>query len=149
MAIAGVMDTPEPTAIFALLTRIDAKLGDGPAQFQRDVAAQFDAIARRFDAMDARFDAMDARFDGIDKRLDAMDARFDGIDKRLDAMDARFDRLDRRLDAMDRRIDRKIDGLRVELVDHMERLHLELALRVQDLEGRPPRGSGGGQALAG
>jgi hypothetical protein len=85
----------------------------------------------------------------MDGRFDAMDGRFDAMDGRFDAMDGRFDRLERRVDGLDRHVTRKIDGLRVALVDHMERLHLELALRVEDLEGRPPHGTGGGQALAG
>lgn len=78
-----------------------------------------------------------------------VDVRFDRIDMRLDAMDARFDRLERRVDGLGRHHPRKIDGLRVELVDHMERLHLEFVLRLEDLKGRPPHGTGGDQAVAG
>jgi archaellum component FlaC len=156
----AIMDTPQSTEILTLLNRIDAKLGGGLAEFRVEVATRFEAVDARFDAMDVRFDgidkrldamdvrfdamdrrfdAMDVRFDGIDRRLDAMGVRFDGIDKRLDAMDVRFDGVDRKIEAWDRRLDRKIDGLRTELVDHMERIHVELDLRLQDVEPRQPK----------
>jgi archaellum component FlaC len=142
----AIMDTPQSTEILTLLNRIDAKLGGGLAEFRLEVATRFEAVDARFDAIDVRFDGidkrldvMDVRFDGIDRRLDAMDVRFDGIGKRLDAMDVRFDGVDRKIEALDRRLDRKIDGLRTELVDHMERIHLELDLRLQDVEPRQPK----------
>jgi hypothetical protein len=65
--------------------------------------------------------------------------RFEGIDKRFEAIEKRLDGIDRRFDAMERQVDRKIDGLRTELVDHMERIHHELDLRVRDVETAPPR----------
>jgi len=52
---------------------------------------------------------------------------------------ARFKAVDARFDAMDRRLDRKVDGLRNELVDHMERIHQELDLRLQDVEKPRPK----------
>jgi hypothetical protein len=58
-------------------------------------------------------------------------------------VDAQFARIDARFN----RVDRKIDGLRDELVDHMERVHDELAGRIVDLE-TPPGGGAGGSVAA-
>jgi DNA anti-recombination protein RmuC len=75
----------------------------------------------------------------IDERFEKIDQRFDAVDTRLDAVDARLNKLDRNLSAT-----------RIELVDHMERIHTELTGRIVDLENPPKsnRGGNGGVPLA-
>ena len=62
------------------------------------------------------------------------------------SVDKRFAAIDARVDSLARHLDRKLDHLRTELVDHMERLHAEINGRVADIEG-PARGNSGGAAV--
>jgi len=82
-------------------------------------------------------------FGQIDGQFGKVDGHFAKIDGQFGKVDAQFARIDARFN----RVDRKIDGLRDELVDHMERLHDELAGRIVDLE-TPPGGGAGGSVAA-
>jgi uncharacterized protein YdcH (DUF465 family) len=96
---------------------------------------------------------INATVDGLDGKVNGLDAKIgstpgkpplsDRVDTIGDKVDAQFARIDARFN----RVDRKIDGLRDELVDHMERLHDELAGRIVDLE-TPPGGGAGGSVAA-
>ena len=99
---------PQAIEMLTLLRRIDQKL---------DTAAEFQAFAT------TRF----KEFEQANRETRAFQA----------FATARFDQIDRRFDAMETRFDRKIDALRTELVDHMERLHQELDMRVREVEAAP------------
>jgi hypothetical protein len=115
------MDMSQATDILTVLRRMERE------------AAQFQAyVVTRLEGVDSRFASLE--------RANQEAAEFQAAAvKRFDAIDKRFEAVDRRFDAMERLIDRKIDGLRTELVDHMERIHRELDLRVRDVETAPPR----------
>jgi len=103
------MDTPQHSEILTLLNRIGAE-----------------TTSLRHE--------MDARFDRVDARLGSVEIRLDRVDTRFGEVDARFDRVERKIEGMDRRLTRKIDGLRAEVVDHTDRVHQELDLRLRDVE---------------
>ena len=65
--------------------------------------------------------------------------QFKRVDARFDAVDLKFKRVDARFD----RVDGRIEVARVELGDHMERIHSELTGRIIDLEVPGPGGRGG------
>ena len=129
-------------------------------EFRASVSERFDKIEARLDEIDTRLGKVETRLDKIDTRLgkvetridefDAsfgkLDARFNAVDVTLAAINSRFDTMDARISLAVWRLERKLDEVRTELVAHMERLHLELAGRVADMEG-PTRGNNGGSAL--
>ena len=136
-------------------------------EFRASVSERFDKIEARLDEIDTRLGKVETRLDKIDTRLGKIDTRLGKVETRIDEFDASFGKLDARFNAVDVtlaainsrfdtmdarislavwRLERKLDEVRTELVAHMERLHLELAGRVADMEG-PTRGNNGGSAL--
>ena len=72
------------------------------------------------------------------------------LSDRIDSLDAKVDALDTRMGNVELglvHLDRKIDGVRTELVEHMERIHEELASRIIDLESPGHGGRGGGPGV--
>jgi len=72
------------------------------------------------------------------------------LSDRVDSLDAKVDALDTRMGNVELglvHLDRKIDGVRTELVEHMERIHEELAGRIIDLESPGHGGRGGGPGV--
>jgi chromosome segregation ATPase len=129
------MDMTQATEILTVLRRMEREA----TQFQAFVVTRFEGIDNRLASLEKASQEA-AKFQAAAlERFEAIDRRLDGIDRRLDAIDQRLDGIDRRFDAVERQIDRKNDGLRTELVDHMERIHRELDLRVRDVETAPPR----------
>ena len=124
--------------------KVDARFAAVDTQFQK-IDAQFQKVDTQFQKIDARFQQIDARFQQIDARFQQVDARFHKVDARFHKVDARFDAVDLQFN----KVNRNITVLRVELVDHMERIHSELTGRIVDLdtpgtEGRGGSGSGSG-----
>jgi archaellum component FlaC len=125
--------------------QIDAKIGDTTGK--PPLSDRVDTIGDKVDALDGRVSEVQfglatlaastmAQFAKVDARFDKVDGQFAKVDAQFAKVDARFNR-----------VDHKIDGLRDELVDHMERIHDELAGRIVDLE-TPPRGGTGGSVAA-
>jgi RNAse (barnase) inhibitor barstar len=90
------------------------------------------------------------RVDSLSDRVDSISDRVDTVSDRVDSLDAKVDALDTRMGNVELglvHLDRKIDGVRTELVDHMERIHEELAGRIIDLEAPGHGGRGGGPGV--
>jgi len=79
----------------------------------------------------------------LSDRVDSLSDRVDSLDAKVDALDTRMGNVELGLV----HLDRKIDGVRTELVEHMERIHEELAGRIIDLESPGHGGRGGGPGV--
>jgi len=139
--------------------QIDDKIGRTPGK--PPLSDRVDTISNTVDALDSRVSEVQlglatlsastkAPFAKIDGQFAKVDVQFGKIDGQFAKVDAQFGKIDgqfAKVDARFNRVERKIDGLRDELVDHMERIHEELAGRIVDLE-TPPRGDTGGSVGA-
>ena len=121
-------------------------------------------LSERMGTMEKKVDSLDKKVDGLDKKVDSLDKKVDKLDTRVSEVqlglatlaadtkaqfqkvDERFQTIDARFDAVDvqfKKVNRNIAAARVELVDHMERIHSELTGRIVDLE--TPGTEGGGE----
>ena len=100
--------------------------------------------AARFEKVDERFTTIDERFTTIDERFTTIDERFTTIDKRFDAVDLQFKRVDARFAG----VESSIESARVQLVDHVGRVHSELTAgsSTSKCPGREAATPGEGQA---
>jgi len=131
---------------------LDARMGQ--------VQTRIDAIDKKIDTLDARIgtsaskvplakqvDALDSRMSDVQFAIATLAVntkqRFDKVDEHFKTAWRQFGRVSGRFD----RLDRKIDGVRTELVEHMERIHEELAGRIIDLESPGHGGRGGGPGV--
>ena len=145
------------------------RTGQRPAA-ERSLSDRMDSLSGRMDSLSGRMDSLsdrveriDTRTGNVEKRLETLDARIGTsasevpLAQQVDALGSRmgdvqfaiatlavktnerFDGLAARSD----RLDRKLDRFRTEMVDHMERIHAELAGRVADIESSGPGGRGG------
>jgi chaperonin cofactor prefoldin len=88
---------------------------------------------------------IDANVRGLDAKIGSSALKA-SLSDRVEALDTKVEKLDTKVGALDTRLttlDRNLTATRVELVDHMERIHSELTGRIVDLE-NPPRGNRGG-----
>ena len=115
----------------------------GLATLSASTEAHFARIDGQFAKVDVQFAKIDGQFAKVDVQFGKIDGQFAKVDAQFGKIDGQFAKVDARFN----RVERKIDGLRDELVDHMERIHEELAGRIVDLE-TPPRGDTGGSVGA-
>jgi hypothetical protein len=92
----------------------------------------------------------------ISERVDKLDDRVSEVQLGLATLaadtKAQFQKVDARFDLIDvqfKTVNRNIAVTRVELVDHMERIHSELTGRIIDLEVPGPGGRGGSASGSG
>ena len=125
-------------AIDKKIDTLDARIGTSASKVP---------LAKQVDALDSRMSDVQfaiatlavntkQRFDKVDEHFKTAWRQFGSVDERFKTVTVRFDRLDR-----------KIDGVRTELVEHMERIHEELAGRIIDLESPGHGGRGGGPGV--
>jgi archaellum component FlaC len=168
LAASGAMRNSDTARILDLLTELSESI-NGPRpkepgpKTRRPLSDRVDELDRKVDKLDSRVSEVQlglatlaadtkGRFQKIDERFHNVDARFDAVDAQFRRIDERFHKVDARFDAVDRQfnnVNQNIAVLRVELVDHMERIHSELTGRIVDLEtpgteGRGGSGSGSG-----
>ncbi len=95
---------------------------------------------------------IDANVSGLDAKIGSsalkasLSDRVEALDTKVEKLDTKVEKLDTKVGALDTRLtilDRNLAATRVELVDHMERIHTELTGRIVDLE-NPPKGNRGG-----
>jgi hypothetical protein len=126
--------------------QIDAKIGDTTGK--PPLCDRVDTIGDKVDALDGRVSEVQFGLATLAASTAAQFAKIDGQFGRIDGQFGKVDAQFARIDARFNRVDRKIDGLRDELVDHMERIHDELAGRLVDLELPPHSGTGGSAAAS-
>jgi chromosome segregation ATPase len=145
-----------------------------PTGKKKPLSDRVDSVSKRVDSIDARLGSVEKRIDALDARMGTSTSKvplaqqIEGLDSRMSDVQLaiatlavntkqRFDKVDEhfktawrqfgRVSGRFDRLDRKIDGARTELVDHMERIHEELAGRIVDLESPGAGGRGGGPGV--
>jgi len=100
------------------------------------------SISERVDKLDDRVSEVQL---GLATLAADTKAQFEKVDERFQKIDTRFDAVDVQF----KTVNRNIAVTRLELVDHMERIHSELTGRIIDLEVPGPGGRGGSASGSG
>jgi len=153
------------------MDKLDRKVGDldrkvdGLESKVGDLDRKMDGLDRKVDGLESKVGDLDRKMDGLDRKVDGLESKVGDLDRKVDGLDRKVEGLDKKVDTLDTRVSevqlglatlaastnsqfktvaRNITGLRVELVDHMERIHGELTGRIAGLERSGPEGRGGG-----
>ena len=139
------------------MDKLDRKVGD--------LDLKVDGLESKVGDLDRKMDGLDRKVDGLNQKVEGLDRKVEGLESKVGDLDRKVDGLDQKVDTLDTRVSevqlglatlaastnsqfktvaRNIAGLRVELVDHMERIHGELTGRIAGLERSGPEGRGGG-----
>jgi hypothetical protein len=127
------MKKTETKQILELLTQLTEAV-IGPAA-GRPPTEPKPSISERVDKLDDRVSEVQL---GLATLAADTRAQFQKVDERFDLIDVQF-----------KTVNRNIAVTRVELVDHMERIHSELTGRIIDLEVPGPGGRGGSASGSG
>ena len=159
----AIMKTTETGQILEYIRRIDESI-NGPRPRARPSRKE-PPLSKRVDKLDRKVGDLDRKVDGLDRKVDGLESKVGDLDRKVDGLDRKVEGLDKKVDTLDTRVRevqlglatlaastnsqfktvaRNIAGLRVELVDHMERIHGELTGRIAGLERSGPEGRGGG-----
>jgi predicted RNase H-like nuclease (RuvC/YqgF family) len=143
------MKKTETERILEYLRRIDESI-NGPRPRARPSRKE-PPLSKRVDKLDRKVGDLDRKVDGLESKVGDLDRKVDGLDKKVDTLDTRVSEVQLGLatlaattNSQFKAVARNIAGLRVELVDHMERIHGELTGRIAGLERSGPEGRGGG-----
>lgn len=135
------MRNSDTTRILELLTELSESI-NGPLPKEAGPRAKR-PLSDRVDELDKKVDRLDGRVSEVQLGLATLaadtKAQFKQIDERFDKVDARFDAVDLQFN----KVNQNIAVLRVEFVDHMQRIHSELTGRIVDLDTPETEGGGG------
>ena len=158
-----VMKKTETEQILEYLRRIDESINGPrprarPSRKEPPLSKRVDKLDRKVGDLDRKVDGLESKVGDLDRKMDGLDRKVDGLERKVGDLDGEIAKLDNRVSEVQqglatlaastnsqfKTVARNIAGLRVELVDHMERIHGELTGRIAGLERSGPEGRGGG-----
>ena len=137
-----VMKKTETEQILEYLRRIDESI-NGPRPRARPSRKE-PPLSKRVDKLDRKVGDLDRKVDGLERKVGDLDGEIAKLDNRVSEVQQGLATLAASTNSQFKTVARNIAGLRVELVDHMERIHGELTGRIAGLERSGPEGRGGG-----
>ena len=145
----AVMKKTETEQILEYLRRIDESINGPrprarPSRKEPPLSKRVDKLDRKVGDLDRKVDGLDRKVDGLERKVGDLDGEIAKLDNRVSEVQQGLATLAASTNSQFKTVARNITGLRVELVDHMERIHGELTGRIAGLERSGPEGRGGG-----